>query len=282
MLERFGNDMEAIRVKNLAVSYDDVDVIKDMTLTVPKGKVTVVVGSNGCGKSTFLKTVARILRPRAGEIFINGKNLKLQKPKMIAKQVAFLPQSPKCPDTITVRELVAYGRFPYQSAMGGMSRHDRDMVDWAIKETGLTDFAGRMVESLSGGQRQRAWIAMTLAQETDMIMLDEPTTYLDLAHQLEVLQLLHRLNREKQYTIVMVLHELNQACRFADHMIGMKKGSVICQGTPLEAITEESLREIYGIDAVLLRSHKGYPICTDFELVGGLKKGSGSKLPDAL
>ena len=257
--------MEAIRVENLSVSYEDNRVISDMSLAIPQGKVSIIIGGNGCGKSTLLKTVARILKPESGNIFIAGCDVKDQKARDVARQMAFLPQTPQCPETITVRELVAYGRFPYQNALGGHSIHDREQVQWALEETGLTDLAERMVESLSGGQRQRAWIAMTLAQETGIILLDEPTTYLDMAHQLEVLQLLQKLNREKGYTIVMVLHELNLACRFADHMIGMKAGKVICQGAPHEAITEQTLREIYGINATLQQSREGYPVCVGFE-----------------
>lgn len=266
--------MGAIRVEKLSVSYEKTNIIEDMTLEIPKGKTTIIIGANGCGKSTFLKTAARILKPNSGQIYVNEKNIKAQKAKEIARQMAFLPQSPVSPDAITVRELVSYGRFPYQKAVGGLNVHDKEQVEWAIRETGLTEFADRLVSSLSGGQRQRAWIAMTLAQETDIILLDEPTTYLDMAHQLEVLTLLQKLNREKQLTIVMVLHELNQASRFADYIIGMKDGKVVCEGTPEAAITEEALKTIYGIEASLQMSRQGYPVCTHFELYGS-HTGSG-------
>lgn len=258
--------MDAIKVTELSVAYEENLVINHTSLAIPKGKITIIIGANGCGKSTLLKTIARIIKPKSGQIFVNGTDIRKQNPKVIAKEMAFLPQSPKCPESVTVRELVAFGRFPYQKAFGGMSRYDRKVVEWALEETGLIGFADRMVDELSGGQRQRAWIAMTLAQETDLILLDEPTTYLDMAHQLEVLQVLRDLNKKKHLTIVMVLHELNQACRFADHIIGMKSGNVICEGNPLEAITTETLREIYGIDATLIKSSQGYPVCTQFEL----------------
>ena len=258
--------MGAIRVTDLSVSYEKTPVIEKMNLAIPKGKISIIIGANGCGKSTLLKTVARIIKPLSGEIYIDERNVKSQKPKTIAKQMAFLPQTPKCPEQITVRELVAYGRFPYRKAIGGMEKHDKEQVEWAIAQTGLQEYADRLVQSLSGGQRQRAWIAMTLAQETPTILLDEPTTYLDMAHQLEVLELLQKLNRQKEYTIVMVLHELNQACRFADHIIGMKNGAVVCEGSPRDAITKETLKQIYGIDATLQESAEGYPICTQFEL----------------
>lgn len=263
--------MEAISVKKLSVAYEDISIIENMNLSIPKGKISIIIGANGCGKSTLLKTIARVIKPKAGDIFINEKNIKFQKEKQIATEVAFLPQGPVCPSGITVRELVAFGRFPHQKLIGGLNSHDKKIIDWALEETGLKDFANKEIENLSGGQRQRAWIAMTLAQETDIIMLDEPTTYLDMSYQLEVLQVLEKLNKEKNITIVMVLHELNNACRFANNIIGLKKGKVICQGTPLNAITKENLKEIYGIEGKLqLSENKNYPICIDYELVRGL------------
>ena len=202
------------------------------------------------------------------EIFLNNKNIKKVKEKDIARDVAFLPQGPVCPSGLTVRELVAFGRFPHQKMIGGLNNHDKDIIDWAIEETGLSEFADREVENLSGGQRQRAWIAMTLAQETDIIMLDEPTTYLDMSYQLEVLEVLQKLNREKQITVVIVLHELNNACRFADNIIGLKKWKIVCKGRPIDVINKENLKEIYGIDAKLQLSEDGsYPICMDYELL---------------
>lgn len=262
--------MEAISVKNLSVSYESNVIIEDMNLCIPKGKISIIIGANGCGKSTLLKTIARINKPKNGDIFINNKNIKKVKEKEIAREVAFLPQGPVCPSGLTVRELVAYGRFPHQKMIGGLNSHDKEVIDWAIEETGLSEFADREVENLSGGQRQRAWIAMTLAQETEIIMLDEPTTYLDMSYQLEVLEVLEKLNKEKQITVVIVLHELNNACRFADNIIGLKKGKVICEGRPIEVITKESLQEIYGVEAHLQVSENGeYPICMEYELLRG-------------
>lgn len=260
--------MEAISVKNLSVAYESNTIIEDMNLLIPKGKISIIIGANGCGKSTLLKTIARINKPKNGDIFINNKNIKKVKEKDIAKEVAFLPQGPVCPSGLTVRELVAFGRFPHQKIIGGLNNHDKEIIDWAIKETGLSEFADREVENLSGGQRQRAWIAMTLAQETEIIMLDEPTTYLDMSYQLEVLEVLQKLNREKKITVVIVLHELNNACRFADNIIGLKKGKLICEGSPIDVINKENLKEIYGIDAKLQLSEDGkYPICMDYELL---------------
>lgn len=259
--------MEVISVKNLSVAYEDNTIIEDMNLSIPKGKVSIIIGANGCGKSTLLKTIARINKPKNGDIYINNKNIKKIKEKSIAKEVAFLPQGPVCPSGLTVRELVAYGRFPHQKIIGGLNNHDKEVIDWVIDETGLGEFANREVESLSGGQRQRAWIAMILAQETDIIMLDEPTTYLDMSYQLEVLEVLQKLNKEKNITVVIVLHELNNACRFADNIIGLKNGKIICEGRPIDVINRETLKKIYGIDARLKPSENGeYPICTEYEL----------------
>ncbi|QGH20075.1 ABC transporter ATP-binding protein [Clostridium butyricum] len=260
--------MEAISVRNLSISYEDNNIIEDMDLSIPKGMITIIIGSNGCGKSTILKTIARINKPKNGDIFINNKNIKKIKEKDIAKEVAFLPQGPVCPSGLTVRELVAYGRFPHQKLIGGLNSHDKEIIDWAINETGLSDFKDREVENLSGGQRQRAWIAMTLAQETDIIMLDEPTTYLDMSYQLEVLEVLEKLNKEKNITVVIVLHELNNACRFANNIVGLKKGKIICEGKPIDVINKSTLKEIYGINATLTKSENGeYPICMEYELL---------------
>lgn len=260
--------MEAISVKNLSVAYDDNLIIDNMNLSILKGEVNIIIGANGCGKSTLLKSIARIIKPKSGEIFINGKNIENQKEKFLATQVSFLPQGPICPSGMKVKELVAYGRFPHQKMLGGLKGHDKEIIDWAIEETGLKDFSDREVENLSGGQRQRAWIAMTLAQETEIIMLDEPTTYLDISYQLEVLQILQKMNKDKKITIVMVLHELNNAFRFASNIIGLKNGKIVCQGSPKDVITKENLREIYGIDVKLqLSDNKEYPICVDYELI---------------
>lgn len=262
--------MEAISVKNLSVSYEDNTIIENMNLSIPKEKISIIIGSNGCGKSTLLKTISRINKPKSGDIFINNKNIKKVKEKDIAKEVAFLPQGPVCPTGLTVRELVAYGRFPHQKMIGGLNSHDKKVIDWAIEKTGLKEFAEIEVENLSGGQRQRAWIAMTLAQETDIIMLDEPTTYLDMSYQLEVLEVLKKLNEEKKITVVIVLHELNNACRFADNIIGLKKGKIICQGKPIDVINKDTLKEIYGVEANLQISENGeYPICMEYELIRG-------------
>ncbi|MDB8541208.1 ABC transporter ATP-binding protein [Turicibacter sanguinis] len=259
--------MDAIEVKDLDVAYEQKYIIKNMNLEIPKGKITMIIGSNGCGKSTLLKTIARIITPKKGEIKLDGVSLKAQAPKEIAKKMAVLPQSPIVPSGLLVKELVSYGRFPYQSAMGGLKEKDIEMVNWAMKVTGIAEFSERSVDSLSGGQRQRAWIAMALAQETEILVLDEPTTYLDMAHQLEILMLLQKLNKEENRTIVMVLHELNNATKFADYLIGVKEGEVVFRGKPLDVITNENLYTLYGIDVKLQLDETGqYPICVDFSI----------------
>ena len=259
--------MDAIEVKDLDVAYEQKYIIKNMNLEIPKGKITMIIGSNGCGKSTLLKTIARIITPKKGEIKLDGVSLKAQAPKEIAKKMAVLPQSPIVPSGLLVKELVSYGRFPYQSAMGGLKEKDIEMVNWAMKVTGIAEFSERSVDSLSGGHRQRAWSAMALAQETEILVLDEPTTYLDMAHQLEILMLLQKLNKEENRTIVMVLHELNNATKFADYLIGVKEGEVVFRGKPLDVITNENLYTLYGIDAKLQLDETGqYPICVDFSI----------------
>ena len=261
--------MNCIKTKDLNISYGNLDIVKDLNLEIPKGKITTIIGANGCGKSTILKTIARILQPKSGDIFINDKNIKDQSSKELAKTMAVLPQSPQAPCGLTVEELISYGRFPHQKGFGKMKKEDKDIVSWALEATGISEFRDRKIEALSGGQRQRAWIAMALAQQTDILVLDEPTTYLDLAHQLEVLNLLEELNKKQGTTIVMVIHELNNAARFADHMIGVKKGKIACQGSAYEVMTKENLKELFNIDAEIVsdpRTNK--PVCITYDMIG--------------
>ena len=260
--------MSCISTKNLNISYGNLDIVKDLNLDIPKGKITTIIGSNGCGKSTILKTIARIIQAKSGDIFVNNINIKEQSPKDLAKVMAVLPQSPQAPSGLTVEELISYGRFPHQKGFGKMKKEDEDIVTWALKSTGIEEFRERPMEALSGGQRQRAWIAMALAQQTEILILDEPTTYLDLAHQLEILKLLEELNRKQGTTIVMVIHELNNAARFADHMIGVKKGKVVCQGTAHEVMTKENLKELFNIDAEIVEDPRNNkPVCLTYDMV---------------
>ena len=260
--------MNCITTKDLNISYGNVDIVKDLNLNIPKGKITTIIGANGCGKSTILKTIGRIINPKSGNIYVNGKDIHKQNPKDLAKEMAVLPQSPQAPSGLTVEELISYGRFPHQSGFGKAKKEDNDIVSWALEVTGISEFRDRDIDDLSGGQRQRAWIAMALAQETDILLLDEPTTYLDLAHQLEILKLLEDLNKKEGRTIVMVIHELNNAARFADHMIGVKKGKIVCEGSAEDVMTKENLKEIFNIDAEIVKDPRTQrPVCITYDMV---------------
>lgn len=260
--------MNCITTKNLNISYGNIDIVKNLNLSIPKGKITTIIGANGCGKSTILKTIGRIINPKSGNIYVNEKDIHTQNPKDLAKEMAVLPQSPQAPSGLTVEELISYGRFPHQSGFGKAKKEDKDIVKWALEVTGILEFKDRDIDDLSGGQRQRAWIAMALAQETDILLLDEPTTYLDLAHQLEILKLLENLNKKEGRTIVMVIHELNNAARFADHMIGVKKGSVVCEGSADKVMTKENLRELFNIDAEIVKDPRTQrPVCITYDMV---------------
>ncbi|WP_342758031.1 ABC transporter ATP-binding protein [Kineothrix sedimenti] len=257
-----------IEIKNLQAAYEDRIIIPDASLIIPKGKVTMLIGPNGCGKSTLLKAIAKTIPAKRGSICLHGDDIRRMPPKSLAKKMAVLPQSPLVPEGIQVKELVAYGRFPYQKPLSGLKKEDHEIIRWAMEKTGVLDLKERKVEELSGGQRQRVWISLALAQKTGVLLLDEPTTYLDMAHQLEILELLRKLNREEKTTIVMVIHELNHASKFADHIIGMKQGQILFEGTPKDVILVENLRKLYEIEAVLMENKdKGYPICTDYSLI---------------
>ncbi|MGM0881342.1 MAG: ABC transporter ATP-binding protein [Bacillota bacterium] len=261
--------MIRLTTSNLDIAYDDRLIVQNLNIAIPQGKITALVGANGSGKSTILKTMARIMNPSKGNVLLDGKSIHKQSTKEVAKQLAILPQNPTAPDGLTVAELVSYGRFPYLKGFGSMSKEDRSIVQWAVEATGMADFAERPVDQLSGGQRQRAWIAMALAQETDILFLDEPTTFLDMAHQLEVLHLLQKLNESNNRTVVMVVHDLNHASRYAHHMIAIKKGVVVGEGSPVEVITPDIMREVFNIEADIVQDPRtGVPLCLPFALAG--------------
>ncbi|MFC0270645.1 ABC transporter ATP-binding protein [Metabacillus herbersteinensis] len=256
-----------LSTENLAIGYNDREIVKGLNLEIPKGKVTTIIGPNGCGKSTILKTLARILQPKAGVVHLDGKIIHSQTTKEIAKKMAVLPQTPEAPSGLTVSELVSYGRFPHQRGFGRLTEEDKKIVRWALKVTGLSEFEHRPIDALSGGQRQRVWIAMALAQETDLLLLDEPTTYLDLAHQLEILQLLQSLNKEQGRTVAMVIHDLNHAARFADYMVAVRDGAIVKEGTPYEVMTRDVLHEVFRIDAEIVTDPRtGKPVCLTYDL----------------
>ncbi|MEJ9210843.1 ABC transporter ATP-binding protein [Bacillus smithii] len=254
--------MEAIETKSLTLSYGDSIIIEELDLQIPKGEITVFIGSNGCGKSTLLQSLARLLKPANGTILLDGKQILKLPTKEVAKQLAILPQGPIAPEGITVLQLVKQGRYPHQRWFQQWSEEDENKVLEALKLTGMEKLADRPVDSLSGGQRQRAWIAMTLAQDTDTILLDEPTTYLDMAHQIEILDLLFELNETKKRTIVMVLHDLNLACRYAHHLVAIHDKKVYSQGKPEEVVTCELVKDVFQIDCqIAVDPIFGTPMC---------------------
>lgn len=260
--------MKSIETKNLDIAYEDTLIVKELNMHIPKGKITSIIGANGCGKSTILKAVGRILKPKKGLVHLSGQDISKLSTKEIAKKMAILPQNPTAPSGLTVSELVAYGRFPHQKGFGNLTEEDKRIVKWALDATKLSEFERREVDTLSGGQRQRVWIAMALAQQTDLILLDEPTTYLDLAHQLEVLKLLYELNRSQKCTIVMVLHDLNLAARFSDYIIAIKKGAIIKYGTPEEVMTPEVLRKTFNINAdIVIEPKSNRPVCITYDII---------------
>lgn len=241
-------------------------IINGLSVTIPKEKITTIIGPNGCGKSTLLKTIARVLKVQQGTVYIDGKEVHQTPTKDIAKMMAILPQSAEAPGGLTVKELVMYGRFPHQSYFGKTTIEDRKMVDWALQATNLLEFSNRPIDALSGGQRQRVWIAMALAQDTELLILDEPTTYLDMAHQLDVLELLRELNEKEQKTIVMVLHDLNHASRFSQNLIAMRDGQIVTEGNAKEVMTVEHLHAIFDINPIFARCPlSGNPICLSYE-----------------
>ncbi|NFB54962.1 ABC transporter ATP-binding protein [Clostridium botulinum] len=260
--------MNSITTTNLAIAYEDKLIVDGLNMNIPKGKITTIIGPNGCGKSTVLKTIGRILKAKEGLVYLNGDDIRNLSTKEVAQKMAILPQSPQAQGGLTVGELVSYGRFPHKKGFGKLSPEDKKVIEWALDITKLTELEVTMVDNLSGGQRQRVWIAMALAQQTDLILLDEPTTYLDMAYQLEVLELLYNLNRKQSCTIVMVLHDLNLAARFADYMIAIRSGNIIKCGTPKEIMTNKVLKDTFNIDAEIVWGSKtGRPTCISYELI---------------
>ena len=239
--------------RSLRLGYDAGDIVDDLDIDIPTGRITMLVGANACGKSTTLRALARLLKPRGGAVTIDGKDVHAMSTKSLATKVGILPQTPTAPDGITVADLVGRGRYPHQKWFRQWSAEDQEVVAWALEATGIEAIAERPVDGLSGGQRQRVWIAMALAQQTEVLLLDEPTTYLDVHHQVDVLDLIVQLNQEQGRTIAVVLHDLNLACRYGHHLLAMKNGEIVAQGAPSAVVTEELVDEVFGLRSKVIQ-----------------------------
>ncbi|PZU40022.1 MAG: cobalamin/Fe(3+)-siderophore ABC transporter ATP-binding protein [Microbacterium sp.] len=245
-------DHHRLAARGITLAYGDREVVRELDLTVPAGEITAIVGANGCGKSTVLRALARLLKPKAGAVLLDGDEIHRLPSRDVARRLGLLPQSPTAPEGIVVADLVGRGRHPHQRFLARWSAADYTAVADALDATGIADLADRAVDELSGGQRQRVWIAMALAQETDILLLDEPTTFLDVTHQIEVLDLLTDLNRARGTTIVMVLHDLNMAARYADQLVAVRGGSIHAAGRPADVITPPIVREVFALECEVI------------------------------
>jgi len=246
-----GTPEARLRAESLTLTYDERVVARDLGVDIPDGSFTVVVGPNACGKSTLLKALARLLKPRAGTVYLDGRAIASYPSKQVARQLGMLPQTPVVPSGIVVEDLVARGRFAHQRLLRQWSAEDEATVREAMRQTEVLDLAGRFVDELSGGQRQRVWLAVVLAQQTSILLLDEPTTFLDIAHQFEVLDLCADLH-EQGRTLVAVLHDLNHACRYATHLIAMRDGAIVAEGPPAEIVTASLVEDVFGLKCLVV------------------------------
>lgn len=245
--------IHSFRAKKVMSGYDNKTIIKGIELEIPSNKISVIIGANGCGKSTLLKTLAKLIKPSAGEITLDGKAISKIPPKQLARVLGILPQSPVVPEGITVADLIGRGRFPHQSLLSGWSKKDYEAVAEAMEIMNITEFANHDIDELSGGQRQRVWIAMALAQQTDILFLDEPTTFLDITYQVEILDLLTDLNRRYGTTIVMVLHDINLSARYADYIFALQEGKLVAEGEPSDIITDTLVKDIFGLNCTVIQ-----------------------------
>ncbi len=274
----------SLTAAGLTLAYGETPIVEDLNLVFPSQGLTMIVGPNGCGKSTLLRGVARLLRPRAGAVMLDGKAVHTQPTRRVAQTMGLLPQAPIAPDGLSVRDLVARGRQPHRSWLAGNTVGDDRAIAQAIERTGLGAMMHRPVDELSGGQRQRAWIAMALAQEPDILLLDEPTTYLDIAHQIDLLDLLVDLTREQGTAVIVVLHELNHAARYADHLIAMRDGRVVADGHPHRIVTPELVRDVFSVDALVLDDPASpgkliVPVGRHHTPVGSAERAPGASAP---
>ncbi|MCM2676889.1 ABC transporter ATP-binding protein [Alkalicoccobacillus plakortidis] len=236
----------------IVAGYDQKTILHAIDVVIPSHKINVIIGANACGKSTLLKTMARLIKPTAGTVSLDGKSISKIPPKQLARVLGILPQSPTVPEGISVADLVGRGRFPHQSILSGWTKKDYEAVAEAMEIMDITHLANRSIDELSGGQRQRVWIAMALAQQTDILFLDEPTTFLDITYQVEILDLLTDLNKKHGTTIVMVLHDINLTARYADHIFALREGKLIAEGDPANVITSDLIQEIFGLDCTVI------------------------------
>ncbi|WP_422732033.1 iron-enterobactin ABC transporter ATP-binding protein [Leclercia pneumoniae] len=241
-----------LRGENLTLGYGKKTVAQDLNVSIPDGHFTAIIGPNGCGKSTLLRTLSRLMTPLAGSVYLDGEQIQRYASKEVARRIGLLAQNATTPGDITVQELVARGRYPHQPLFTRWRKEDEAAVTRAMQATGITELAGQSVDTLSGGQRQRAWIAMVLAQETAIMLLDEPTTWLDISHQIDLLELLSELNRTQGYTLAAVLHDLNQACRYATHLIALRDGKIVAEGAPKAIVTPDLIEQIYGMRCMII------------------------------
>jgi iron complex transport system ATP-binding protein len=257
-----------LKADALNIGYGQRLVVEGLSIDLLKGHITALVGPNGSGKSTLLKTLARLLHPSSGAVYLNGKAISRMATSAVAQEIAVLPQGPVAPAGLTVAELVEQGRYPHAGPLRMLRQQDYSVIGEAMRLTNMGDFAYRSLDSLSGGERQRAWIALALAQDTPVLLLDEPTTFLDIGHQLEVLELVKKLNIERQMTIVLVLHDLNQAARYADRMVALNEGKIVSDGPPAEVLTTTLLAEVFGVHAHIITDPvRGTPVCLPYAVV---------------
>ncbi|NDL63834.1 ATP-binding cassette domain-containing protein [Acerihabitans arboris] len=243
---------DRLRAEHLTLGYDKKIIVRDLSIAIPDGELTVIIGPNACGKSTLLRTLSRLMRPNQGTVWLDGREIGSYATKEVARRLGLLPQSSSAPGDITVGDLVARGRYPHQSLLSRWSERDEQAVLEAMRATGVGELAGRSVDTLSGGQRQRVWIAMVLAQQTPLLLLDEPTTWLDIAHQIDLLELMRDLNRNGGHTLVVVLHDLNHACRYATHLVAMRDGRILAQGAPGDIVTAELVEQVFGLRCMII------------------------------
>ena len=241
-----------LRGEALTLAYGKKTIAESLNVTIPDGHFTAIIGPNGCGKSTLLRTLSRLMTPVHGHVYLDGEEIQRYASKEVARRIGLLAQNATTPGDISVQELVARGRYPHQPLFTRWRQEDEDAVQRAMQATGIMNLASQSVDTLSGGQRQRAWIAMVLAQDTSIMLLDEPTTWLDISHQIDLLELLSELNRERGYTLAAVLHDLNQACRYATHLISLRDGKIVAEGAPKEIVTPALIEAIYGLRCVII------------------------------